>query len=117
MEKELLTFQEVKERTEDLIKDFEKFEKREWGVEGAMIELMKQVGELSKYVMMIESYYIPARDTKSEYMASKEKIADELFDIYFMVVRIARHYNLDLEKEILKQIDIGKNHPDMEIKK
>lgn len=41
---------------------FEKIEGRPWGVEGATIELIKQVGELAKYVMVVENYYFPTRE-------------------------------------------------------
>jgi len=67
MKENSLSFQEVVDRTKALIRDFEKVEKRPWGVEGAMIELQKQVGELSKQVMTFEGYYIPYRDTQPEY--------------------------------------------------
>lgn len=112
-----LTFKEVIERTRALIREFEKVEKRPWGVEGAMIELQKQVGELAKQVMTFEGYYIPYRDDQPEYATSKERIADELSDILFMVVRIADHYGIGLEKEHLNQIEIAKNHPSMKVRK
>jgi len=111
------TFQEIINKTTELINKFKEIEKRNWGVEATMIELSKQVGELSKNIMAFEGYYIPARDSKPEYQTSKEKIADELFDIIFCIIRIADHYKIDLEKEYLKQLKIGFNHPDMEIKK
>ena len=112
-----LSFQDVLNRTTALIREFEKVEKRPWGIEGAMIELQKQVGELSKQIMAFEGYYIPYRDTQPEYKTSKERIADELSDILIMVIRIADHYKIDLEKEHLAQIDIARKHPAMDMKK
>lgn len=111
------TFQELIEVTKNVINEFKKVEKKEWGVEGAMIELSKQVGELAKSVMMFEGYYMAGRDSLPEYQTSKDKIADELSDILFMIIRIAEHYDIDLEKEHIKQLNIALSHPLMKVKK
>ena len=67
------------------------------GVEGAVIELAKQVGQLSALVMIREGYYFSDRDKlDSNYDSSTDKIADVLADIMFAVVRIADHYDIDL---------------------
>jgi NTP pyrophosphatase (non-canonical NTP hydrolase) len=112
-----LTFQEVVDESKRVIKEFEKVEKKKWGVEGSIIELSKQVGELSKNIMMYEGYYMAGRDSLPEYQTSKDKIGDELSDILFMVIRIAEHYNIDLEKEHMNQLDIAMKHPLMKVKK
>ena len=57
------TFAEMEEMYREVVKRFQKIELREWKAEGAMIELAKQVGELSKQVMIKEKYY--ALDRKS----------------------------------------------------
>lgn len=76
---------------------FQKIEGKPWGVEGAVIELAKQVGDLSALVMNQEGYYFADRDKLSnKYASSKDNIADELADIMFAVVRIADHYGIDL---------------------
>ncbi|MFA6099058.1 MAG: MazG-like family protein [Patescibacteria group bacterium] len=111
-----LTFQEVIEKTVTVIKAFEKVEQKPWGIEGSMIELSKQVGDLAKQVMAYEKFYLAGRESQPEYQASKEKIADELADILFMVIRIAEHYKIDLEKEHLKALDDAMKHPFMKIK-
>lgn len=135
MNKEL-TFKEVVSKTVKVIKQFKKVEKRKWGVEGAMMELSKQVGELTRNVMMYEGYYMAGRDyspskmTKEQiesyikkgmifedYRTSKVKIADELSDILFLMIRIANHYGIDLEKEHLNQMEIAMNHPLMKVKR
>jgi NTP pyrophosphatase (non-canonical NTP hydrolase) len=117
MDKKQYTFQEVIGKTLKVIKEFEKVEKRKWGIEGSMIELSKQVGDLAKNVMMYEGYYMAGRDKLSNYQTSKEKIADELSDLLFMIIRIAEHYKIDLKKEHLKQLEIALKHPLMKIKK
>lgn len=112
-----LTFQEVVDKSLEVIKEFEEVEKKKWGVEGAMIELSKQVGELAKNIMMIEGYYMAGRDSLPEYQTSKDRIADELSDVLFMTIRIADYYKIDLEKEHLNQLEIAINHPLMKVKK
>ena len=76
---------------------FKKIEGKPWGVEGTVIELAKQVGQLSALVMNREGYYFTDREKQdTKYTATDEKIADELADILFAVVRIADHYGIDL---------------------
>lgn len=91
------TFNDALGAIKSSIKRFEKIEGKPWGVEGALIELAKQVGQLSALVMNREGYYFPDREKLSDnYAASDDRIADELVDIMFAVVRIAEHYKVDL---------------------
>lgn len=91
------TFEEAISAIRKTVSRFQKIEGKPWGVEGAVIELAKQVGQLSALVMNREGYYFSDRDKlDSKYDSSKEKIADELADIMFAVVRIADHYEIDL---------------------
>jgi NTP pyrophosphatase (non-canonical NTP hydrolase) len=85
-----LTMREAIERYRAVYKRFEKIEGRPWGLEGAMIELSKQVGDLSKLVMVEEGYYFPDR-----YESSVDLIGDELADIFAAVIRIADYYKID----------------------
>ena len=112
-----ISFSELVDRSLEVIHAFEKVEKRRWGVEGAMIEMQKQVGELAKYIMSQERYYLSARDDQPEYQSDKSKIADELSDILLMVIMIADHYKIDLAKEHMAQMDRAYNHPSMDIGK
>jgi len=98
-----MSFKEAIKLTEDIILRFEKIEGRNWGAEGALIELTKQVGELSKQIMVYERYYFFDRDKLDpNYEVTKNKIADELADILYAIIRIAKHYNLDLEEAHIK---------------
>lgn len=99
---EKLTFQEMVELNRKVIKRFEEVEQKPWGIEGSMIELAKQVGDLAKHVMVQEKYYLKQRENEEAYVTTMEEIADELTDLFFMVVRIADHYNIDLEAELVK---------------
>ena len=49
-----------------------------------MIELVKQIGDISKLVMVKEGYYFP-----DQYKSGTELIGDELADIFAAVIRIA----------------------------
>jgi NTP pyrophosphatase (non-canonical NTP hydrolase) len=111
------TFQEIVEKSLEVNRAFVEVEKRDWGVEGSMMELSKQVGDLAKRVMSYEGYYMAGRDSAPEYQTSKEKIADELSDILFVIIRLADIYGIDLEEEHLKQLEIALNHPLMKVKK
>ena len=96
------TFQELLTITQRVIKEFDKVERRSWNIEVTMIELMKQVGDLSKHVLMFEKYYLQDREHLPEYKTSKEDIADELADILYCVIRVAEYYQIDLEDAHLK---------------
>ena len=91
------SFEDAIQEIRASINRFKKIEGKPWGVEGAVIELAKQVGELSALVMNQEGYYFADREKLSDkYASSKERIADELADIMFAVVRIADHYDIYL---------------------
>ena len=91
------TFEDAISDIRKTISRFQKIEGKPWGVEGAVIELAKQVGQLSALVMNREGYYFSDREKlDAKYTATNDKIADELADIMFAVVRIADHYGIDL---------------------
>ena len=96
-------------KTRALIEEFKKREQKEWGAEGSMIELMKQVGDLSRCVMMYEKYYLKDRELDPKYKTIKENIGDELYDIFFMTLRLADHYGIDLEQECEKEYNYSMN--------
>jgi len=87
-----MTFNEAINLYRDVIKRFEKIEKRPWGAQGAVIELAKQVGDLAKCVMIQEKYYFYTVNEEE----NKKQIADELADIFGQIIRIADHYQIDL---------------------
>lgn len=91
-----MTFREAIELFLAVKRRFEKIEGRPWGAEGAMIELVKQVGELAKHVMVAENYYFSGRERLPGYETSREIIGDELADILAMVIQIADYYEIDL---------------------
>jgi NTP pyrophosphatase (non-canonical NTP hydrolase) len=91
------SFEDAINEIKKSINRYQKIEGKPWGVEGAVIELAKQAGQLSALVMNREGYYFPDREKLSdEYDSTNGNIADELADIMFAVVRIAGHYGIDL---------------------
>jgi len=59
---------------------------------GALMELAKQVGDLSACVMKKENYYAQREIPKD----IDESIGNELADIFGQIIRIADYYNIDL---------------------
>jgi NTP pyrophosphatase (non-canonical NTP hydrolase) len=95
------SFQEIVEINKSIIAEFEKQETRPWGVEGSLIELTKQVGDLSKRIMVMEKYYTAKRLSEPKYVTTTFNVGDELADIFLFLVRIAKYYQIDLESTIL----------------
>jgi len=97
------TFKDMVLLTHNIIDRFTTIEQRPWGVEGSMMELTKQVGDLTKIVMTQENYYFKEREQNDpNYHSNKDRIGNELADIIYATIRVARHYNIDLEKAYLK---------------
>lgn len=49
-------------------------------------------------VLTTEHYYLPDRENGPRYGGERGRIADELADIPYCVLRLADHYDVDLEK-------------------
>ena len=86
-----MSFNEAVNLYRDVVRRFEKIEGRPWGVEGAVIELTKQVGQLANFVMQKEKYYFYSVDDEK----IMENIRDELADVFGQIIRIADYYHID----------------------
>lgn len=95
--KEMLSLSEMQQLSRKVFAGFEPLESRTWGIEAAGLELVKQVGDLTKQLMGIENYYLPSRTMQSEYKPSKERIANELADILHWIFYIADYYGISLD--------------------
>lgn len=93
-----MTFQQTIDLYRGIYQRFEEIQGRKWGIEGSMIELAKQVGDLAKHVMVVEGYYYAGRENRASYEGGKKAIADELADVFGQLIRIADYYEIDLEK-------------------
>jgi len=92
------TFSEMIEMYRDVVKRFNKIELNEWNAQGTMIELVKQVGELSKWVMYKEKYYAFEENEETVNM----RLGNEMADVIAQVIRLADVYNIDLEKAYIE---------------
>ncbi len=102
-----MDMKKIVRKTEKVINEFEKREQKKWTPEIMMTELTKQLGEVSKQIMMLGKNYISQRDNYLEYASSKEKLADELSDVLFMLIRLSKYYQIDLEKSHLKELKLA----------
>ena len=95
-----MEFKEAIKLAEDIIERFKKVEGKPWNAEASVIELTKQIGHLANEIMKTEKYYpeIMRKDDSNQ----KEKIGDEIADILFSLIRIAKYYNIDLEEAHIK---------------
>ena len=93
-----MTFKEMEEMYRAVVKRFNKIELQPWNAEGAMIELMKQVGELSKQVMIKEKYYALTDEVQNV----DERLGNEMADVIAQVMRLADYYKIDLAKAYIE---------------
>ena len=91
------TFREMQDMYREVVKRFRKIELQEWKAEGTMIELSKQVGELSKQVMLKEKYYAYTEDTA----VVNAKLGNEMADVIAQVMRLSDYYGIDLEQAFI----------------
>lgn len=92
------TFAEMQDIYKEVVNRFNKIELREWKAEGAMIELVKQVGELAKQVMIKERYYALEGETPDV----DERLGNEMADVVAQIMRLADYYKIDLEKVFIE---------------
>lgn len=92
-----MTFMEMQEMYNGIVRRFNKIELQDWKAEGAMIELSKQVGELAKQVMIKEKYYA----LTGEVTDVDERLGNEMADVIAQVMRLASYYDIDLEKAFI----------------
>lgn len=93
-----MTFAEMEQMYRDVVKRFNKIELQDWKVEGAMIELSKQVGELAKQIMIKEKYYA----LTGEEPDIDKRLGNEMADVIAQVMRLADYYKIDLEKAFIE---------------
>lgn len=87
-----MSLKELKERSKELADRFAKIEPRRWSIEGSAMELMTEVGDLTELILRKEFY------KENIYEDVDYQIQDELADIIFVVMRIADHYKIDINK-------------------
>jgi hypothetical protein len=80
------SFDELVDLTRCVTAGFDERERRPWGIEATVIELVKQVGDLARHVMMAESYYLPDRANDPRYATTAAEIGGELADILYCLM-------------------------------
>ncbi len=93
------TFNEIYEKALEIKKLYSEIEPKEWGAEQAFMGLVKDVGDLSKLIMISEGY----REVNTEDL--KKKMEHELADILFSVCVLADKLNVDLENSFTRTMD------------
>lgn len=102
------SFKELIQETRKILKEFEKQDGK-WNAETIITELTKQLGEVSKQVMMLEGNYMPQRKKDQNHHYSKENLGYEMSDILFNLIRLADYYNIDLEQAHINKLKINSN--------
>ena len=87
-----MSLEEIKKRGMNLVKRFEESEPRRWSIEGSVMELSTEVGDLADLILRKEYY------KKNIYDDLEYQIQDEIADILLVVCRIADYYDIDLDK-------------------
>lgn len=87
-----MPLEELKKGNKELADRFAKIEPRRWSIDGSVMELMTEVGDLTELILRKEYY------KENIYEDVDYQIQDELADIIFVVMRIADHYKIDLDK-------------------
>ncbi len=96
-----LTLAELVRISEQVHGEFQRIENRTWTVETTVIELMKQVGDLSRRFLTYEGYYLADRSQHPAYQTDVENIGNELADILHSVFLLSAHYGVDLERAVV----------------
>jgi len=91
------TFRQLIEINRVVATGFDERERRQWGVEALIMELAKQVGDLAAAVLTTERYYLADREQDPRYGGGTARIGNELADTFYCVLRLADHYDIDLE--------------------
>lgn len=89
---------ELVEMTRALIKLFKQIEPRDWGIEAMAVELTAETGTLADSIMIQEGY-------RQMRQGGELDLEDDVVDIMFMLIRIADHYQIDLEAAYTKMIE------------
>ncbi|MDH4358764.1 MAG: MazG-like family protein [Candidatus Berkelbacteria bacterium] len=87
-----MSLEEIKKRSRSLFERFEKIEPRRWTVEGSVMELATEVGDLTEVVLRKEYY------KQNIYEDLDYQIRDEVADVLFVLMRIADYYGINLDE-------------------
>jgi len=98
-----MSLEELKPKTKKLVERFKDIEPRRWSVEGSIMELMTEIGDLTELVLRKEYY------KENVYDDVDFQIRDELADIIFVVIRLADHYGVNLDQAYSEMLESVSN--------
>jgi NTP pyrophosphatase (non-canonical NTP hydrolase) len=94
--------------TKEVVKIFNSYTKTgtvKWDYKIALLDLQYQIGSLTKRVMQLDNQRHKEGLTEKEL---KEKVADELADIFAETLFIVKELNVDIDKAFQKMIQSDK---------
>lgn len=92
-------FQKIIKRALEIKTKYDKIEPKKWGVKQDFMGLIKDIGDLSKILMVYEGY----RDDFDK--DTKKALEHELIDVLWSVIVIANKTDIDLEKSFYKTMN------------
>ncbi|MBT4210079.1 MAG: nucleotide pyrophosphohydrolase [Candidatus Komeilibacteria bacterium] len=85
-------------KLQDNIKIFCEENKLDLSVEHRVVDLMSEVGELSKEILLSTSY------GKSKFR-STDNLKNELGDVFYSLIVLANYFDIDMEEILYKTLD------------
>jgi len=90
----------LRAKAREMMSKIAKVEPSRWTAEGSVLELARQVGDLSELTLKRKFY-----ESKGSDKSLDAEIADELVDILLIIFYLADQYNLDLDKSLEKALE------------
>lgn len=98
----------IKKYTEDAVKTMRSYDKtgtKKWDAKTALFDMPVQVGSLVKAFMQYDNMRFASGATKKEL---KERMSDELADIFTEVLFVAHELNIDIEEAFQHMLESDK---------
>lgn len=88
----ILNMKLIQKESEPVLAGFRQLEQRVWDKSGLFLELETEIGSLGRALTIWENYRHGRK--------SRHQLADELSDILFVLIRIAKDYQLPIDSSI-----------------
>lgn len=90
----------LRAKARELMSKIAEVEPSRWTAEGSVLELTRQVGDLSELTLKRRFYERTGSDKNLD-----AEIADELVDILLIIFYLADQYKLDLDKSLVSALE------------
>ena len=94
----MMQVDEMVQMTRELMALFKQVEPREWDATAMATELNAETGTLSDTIMIKEGYRHLRPGTTLD-------LEDDIVDVMFMLIRIALHYDIDIEAAYRQMVE------------